>query len=240
MAGDPKIVELRACLSGHGDIGTVNARATLSARFGGTGRTVKADEIFGQIDSWSRMPEPRSSELVRRVYDALRECPIVSLDTIVGYRGRRLSEAAPLRDDFGPPPRSVAPANRYNPSGSPALYLCTTREAVGRELSASADVWVQRFDIPLAGLRVADLRSPEARSDQLLAVLMWFAELAGAEGHPSQEFSRLVASLVAEIFDGMLVSGVRGDDGLLYSNLVMFEPGDTWRTWLSSDLPCRL
>ena len=240
VTDSPKGVELSAKLSGHGGIGNLKARATLSARFSGTGRTVAADEIYGQIDSWWRMPEPSCSELFQHVRDALRECPAVSLDKIAGFRGRHLPGCTPLREDFGPPPRSIAPANRYNQLGSPALYLCTVREAVGRELSASTDVWVQRFQIPLAGLRIVDLRSPEARSDQLLASLMWFAELAGTEGYPCQEFSRLVASMVAELFDGMLVFGVRGDHGLLYSNLVMFEPGETWRTWLTLDLPCRL
>lgn len=239
MADKPNIINLSANLSGHGSVGTFNARATLSARIDGTGRTVNADQIFGQIDSWARMPEPRCSEYVQRVQDALQVCPAVNLDNIVGYRGRRFSGTTPSRYDFGPPPRNVAPPNRYNSPESPALYLCTTREAVSRELSASADVWVQQFDIPLAGIHVADLRSPEGREDQLLAAMMWFAELAGQDGYPNQDFSRLVASLVAEKFDGMLVSGVRGDQSLIYCNLVIFEPGDIWHNWLSSNLPSR-
>ena len=240
MAETPKIVELSANMTGHGGIGTVDARATLSARFSGTGRTVEANSIFGEIDALSRVPEPGSSVLVLRVRDALRACPEVECDPIVGYRGRILPGVTPTREDLGPPPRSDAPANRYNKKGAPALYLCTKLEAVVRELPDSADVWVQRFSIPLADLCIADLRSPEARSDQLLAALMWLAELSGEQGHPTQNFSRLVASLVSETFDGMLVSGVRGDDNFLYSNIVMFAPGEAWRSWLSCEPPSRV
>lgn len=52
--------------------------------------------------------------LIQRVRDALRACPVVGCDTIVGYRGRILPGATPSREDMGPPPRIAAPANRYN------------------------------------------------------------------------------------------------------------------------------
>jgi hypothetical protein len=131
----------------------------------------------------------------------------------------------------------LAPQNRYNEAGKPALYLCTDSSAVGRELPGLSNVWIQQFSVPVETLRIADLRSPEANDRQLLASLLWFAELAGAEGHCSQDFSRFVASMISKQFDGMLVSGVRGDSSFYYSNLVLFRPDDKWREWLSSELP---
>jgi hypothetical protein len=240
MADDPTIGELKANIAGHGSIGTFDVRATISAKFERTGWTHEADAAHGEVDAWSRDLGLRSVPLFRRVRDALHECPTVSGETIVGFRGRTIPSRTPKRSDFGPPPPSVTPANRYNFSGAPALYLCTVREAVGRELPAVADVWVQRFEIPLADLRVVDLRSPKVRSDPLVGSVMWAADLAGDDGQPSQDFTRLVASIVAEAFDGMLLSGVRGDSTFLYSNLVLFRPGDTWPNWLSSELPSRL
>ena len=234
MSSGPRIVDMSANLTGRGDL-----CATISARFAGTGRTVTADKLFGSVDAWSRLPDPRIGETCGQVRKALRSSDVVADPSIVGFRGRSFPGAggAPTADCFGPPPASLARANRYNADGSPALYLCTVGAAVGRELSELPSVWVQRFSVIVGSLRIADLRSPESLENQLLTAVMWFAELAGAEGHPSQVFSRFVASMVAEQYDGMLVSGVRGDASLLYSNLVIFRPGDEWRKWRSPDQP---
>jgi hypothetical protein len=222
---------------GHGGL-----RSTISARFAGTGRTVCADAIFGEVDAWSRIADPRSSELYARVRESLRRCSIFDELTLTGFRGRSLPLAkdVPARECFGPPPADVAPPNRYNEAGKPALYLCTVRAAVGRELPGLASIWVQRYVVPVGKLRIADIRSPESTAEQLLAAVMWFSELAGAEGHPSHSFSRFLASMVAEQFDGMLVSGVRGDPALLYSNLVILNPRAEWRDWLSPEPPTPL
>jgi hypothetical protein len=237
MSSSPRIVDMSVNMVGRGDL-----RSTISARFAGTGRTVSADVIFGEVDAWSRLSDPRSSELFGRVQEALRVCPILSEPSLVAFRGRSLPFAAgvPSGGCLGPPPASAAPSNRYNAAGKPALYLCTVRAAVDRELPGLPSVWVQRFVVPVGNLRVADLRSPEANGEQLLAAVMWFCELAGAEGHPSQVFSSFVASVVAEEFDGMLISGVRGDAALVYSNLVMLSPSEEWRNWLSPEPPTPL
>lgn len=234
MVSDPRIVNMSANLAGHGDL-----CSTISAGFAGTGRTVRADAIFGEVDAWSRLTDPRSSELFARFHEVLRSCEVVSKPSIVGFRGRSLPlvGGTPSGDCFGPPPAASAPQNRYNEAGKPALYLCTDIAAVGRELPDLPNVWIQRFDVPIGALRIADLRSPEAKAGQLLAAVMWFAELAGAQGHPSQDFSRFVASMLGEHFDGMLVSGVRGDASLLYANLVLLSPGNEWRKWLSPESP---
>ncbi len=223
-------------------VGRGDLRSTISARFAGTGRTISADAVFGEVDAWSRLTDPQSSELFARVQEALRLCRILSEPSLIGFRGRSLPSAAdvPSGDCFGPPPALVAPSNRYNEAGKPRLYLCTIKAAVGRELPGLPSVWVQQFVVPVGNLRIADLRLPEANAEQLLAAVMWFSELAGAEGHPSQDFSRLMASVIAEQFDGMLVSGVRGDAALLYSNLVILSPGEEWRNWLSPEPPTPL
>jgi hypothetical protein len=227
---------------GHGGLSTISGHATISAHFAGTGRTVTADAVFGEIDAWSRVADPRSDIMLTRVQEALRLCQPVALPPMPGFRGRNQPSATgiPSREDMGPPPAHIAPDNRYNEAGMPALYLCNTRAAVGRELPSSPITWVQQFLVPFQELRIADLRSPEANADQILAAVMWNAELAGEEGQPSQQFSRLVASIVSEQFDGMLVSGVRGDAALLYSNLVIFNPGESWRSWLSPHPPTPL
>lgn len=237
MNTGPRIVNMSANLVGHGAL-----QATISARFAGTGRTVRADAIFSEVDAWSRVADPRSSELFARVRESLQCCQTLVEPTFTGFRGRSLplETGVPARECFGPPPADVTPHNRYNEAGMPALYLCTARAAVGRELPGLGSIWVQRYVVPVGKLRIADIRTPESNAEQLLAAVMWFAELAGAEGHPSQQFSRFLASLVIEQFDGMLVSGVRGDAELLYSNLVIFNPREKWRDWLSPESPTPL
>lgn len=223
---------------GHGGI-----LSTISARFSGTGRSVQADAIFGEVDAWSRLVDLRSSVVFSRVQEALRLRPTLSEAFLTCFRGRGQPAAvnAPfLNEEMGPPPAHDARRNRYNEDGAPALYLCTTRAAVGRELAGSAKIWVQQFQVPVGRLRIADLRSPEAESDQLLSAVMWCAEMAGAEGHPTQRFSQFLGSVVAEHFNGMLVSGVRGDESLRYSNLVIFQVGEAWRGWLAPESPSPL
>lgn len=224
-------------MTGHGGL-----HATISGKFAGTGRTVRADAVFAEVDAWSRLADPQASDICGRVRVALQACRILSGSPLTGFRGRcpPFARNVPASEEMGPPPGHVAPASRYNEAGKPALYLCATRAAVALELGASEDVWVQEFRIPVAELRIADLGSPESDLDQLLAAVMWIAELAGADGHPSQKFSRLIASMVAEHFDGMLVPGVRGNESTLYRNLVILCPGEAWRNWLLQDAPTPL
>lgn len=237
MSNSPRIVIMSAKLVGYGGL-----NSTISARFAGTGRKVIADAVFGEVDAWSRVADPRSSEVFARVRESLRRCQTLAEPALNGFRGRSLPLEAGVitRESFGPPPVDVAPPNRYNEVGKPALYLCTVRAAVGRELPGLASIWVQRYVVPVGKLRIADIRTPESSDEQLLAAVMWFSELAGAEGHPSHGFSRFLAAVVAEQFDGMLVSGVRGDAALLYSNLVIFNPREEWRDWLSPESPAPL
>ncbi len=82
MSKGPRIVDMSVNLVGRGDL-----RSTISARFAGTGRTVRADAIFGEVDAWSRLADPGASDLFARAQERLRLCPILPEASIIGFRG---------------------------------------------------------------------------------------------------------------------------------------------------------
>jgi hypothetical protein len=136
---------------------------------------------------------------------------------------------------MGPPPASVARANRYNKAHESVLYLSESRSAIANEpIADSGTLWVQRFVLPADQLVIADFGS--LRADDFASKAFWFAELAGNDDVAVQLcFSQLIASLVAQRFDGMRVPGVRGDHDTRYSNIVVFRAEACWKQWLAID-----
>jgi hypothetical protein len=112
--------------------------------------------------------------------------------------------------------------------------LCDSVDGVLREIENDGQAtWIQEFAVNQAYLRVVDTRlsADLAFTNQVF----WFAESCDshvANGKPT--FSQLIAQLVSELFDGMLVRGVRGTPGAHYSNIVVFRPLDAWRKLLVS------
>jgi hypothetical protein len=80
-------------------------------------------------------------------------------------------------------------------------------------------------------LRVADFSRTE---DHFLTGVFFIAEECNVErrGRSNYIFSQIVAQLVADHFDGMLVPGVRGNRDARYNNVVVFQPGGDWEAWL--------
>ena len=142
---------------------------------------------------------------------------------------------------MGPPPNGCAASGRYNGPGESALYLSSIPDGVRRELPFSeGQLWIQSFIVQTDNLRVADFSAPDISSRHLLNCVLWFAELAGAQGHPSIIFSQFIASIVSKTFDAMVVPGVRGDESIQYSNVVIFKPIGVWQQWLSIKHPVLL
>ena len=150
------------------------------------------------------------------------------------FRGRRfLAGYSPVSDEMGPPPASVARANRYNKPHESVLYLCDSQSAIANEpIAGSGPLWVQSFVLPTDQLVIADFSS--LRADDFVGKVFWFAELAGNDDVAVQLcFSQLIASLVGQHFDGMRVPGVRGTHDTRYSNIVVFRAEARWKQWIA-------
>jgi len=158
---------------------------------------------------------------------------------ILLFRGqRRFGESyAPSSHDMGPPPAVVAREGRYNKDHESVLYLSESEVAVLEEpIAGDGPLWIQRFVVRTDQLLIADFSS--LRTDDFVSKVFWFAELAGNSDVAVRIlFSQLVASLVAQQFDGMRVPGVRGSKDLHYSNVVIFRAESRWRRWLDADCP---
>jgi hypothetical protein len=236
MDTEPIIVNISARIGGGGELG-----ASLGARHGCTGREIIANEVCNEVNAWANSEDSRGNAMCDRVIEALCKCPLVVDSDLRFFRGRkppfRPNIVNPSRQDMGPPPSYKAPEGRYNGLRESVLYLCTVSAAVVRELPDAPVIWIQEFQVPVQSMRIADLRQNVLGADPLLNATMWQAELAGTEGAAPLFFSQLVASLVSLHFDGMLVPGVRGDDTMQYSNLVVFRPVEDWQKWLGPNAP---
>ena len=217
---------------------TFSARATLSAEQQCTGRHTVANELHADVQRWAMSSNYETHELYAKFLDLLKKSPLYTSEKFIGFRGRRFDSAnKPSRLDMGPPPAQDARGQRYSKQNYPALYLSETKAGVLREpISGSDPLWIQKFVIPIATLRIADFRVEN--TSELATQVFWFAEHAGeASVMPPIEFSQFVASLVARQFDGMLVPGIRGDREYRYSNLVVLKRVDEWKMWLHESDP---
>lgn len=217
------------------------ARATIGARHVGTRREIVANETYQLVRGWSvsgsreKLLAHEGAERLRRALKSAPRCD----NSIECMRGVRMPSAdAPTWERLGPPqPGPSLRDGRYNTQEGVVLYLASTHEGVAREFKWNiGDVWVQQYVIPGDELRVADF-SPPACSDEFLNTVFWWAETAGETGCPAPAaFSQTVAEIVRDEFDGMLVPGIRGDDGHRYRNVIMFQPCRSWRAWGIKDL----
>jgi hypothetical protein len=89
-----------------------------------------------------------------------------------------------------------------------------------------SDIWFQRFLSP-DHCRLFDASTLAETS--LAAGAFWSIESRRDRGADHPKLGSVIAEIVAESFDGMLVLGVRGSDATRYHNVVLFRPEGYWR-----------
>ena len=222
-----------------------SAEASCSVTRGATGRTTdfltqeqQSTDLL--VRDWLSCNTERSfnSHAAHELFlSALGEAPQLQ-DPIIVYRGRPISPdkvASLTRTDFGPPPADKAAAGRYNHAGSPALYLATTpagvcAELAGRDIGSS--LYCQQYQIDPNQLQVLDMSALSLKD--IVRIVFDYTEHSSAPG--GSLHSRLLASAISALgHDGMIVPGVRGSRQNRYSNLVVFEPSERWRDWVSGN-----
>ena len=209
--------------------------ATLGAINSRTGRMVTCAREYGLVQNWAKMRRrqflllhPGREQLFEELCSVRRVCEPI----ICGYRGRPKSQtgADPGPTCMGPPkPHQTGDNGRYNKIGHPALYLSDSEYGVVSEMPDES-IYIQEYNIPTDELRIADFRSFE--SESFINGVMWHAEMAGRNGYPTKIFSQTVGELIGRRFDGFVVPGVRGKDGLNYTNIVILRRLELWTEWL--------
>jgi hypothetical protein len=200
-------------------------RGILGATY--TGRSIDVEGGYAVAKAWvdSYEGSPKGRPYLERLL--LRSLTLASEDICDApmFRGVFRTGPPPSFGDFGP--RQPARRRRYNAKGTSALYLCSTRAGVVRELgpfAAGRQLWIRQFRI-LPELRMADAR--ELPIDSLAAAVFWLIE----HGRDRWQFPRLgerVGHLVSCKYDGLIVPGVTGERTELYWNAVIFRPDGRW------------
>jgi hypothetical protein len=209
---------------------------------GHTGRDVRGDSEYRKARAWY---DAGPSGVIEHQYadefvSGLGEVKCLTGTGLIFCRGRNDETAVEKWDELGPPPPGRGRAGRYNRHGESVLYLSDQRHGVERELSPARPLFVQEYRLNVQDVRIADF-TPSANVASLINAVFDHAELVEefSDDDPSNAnetrywFSQAVAQLVARVgFDGMCVPGVRArEDGRHYRNLVIFQPGDRWRSW---------
>ena len=146
------------------------ARGVLGAGY--TGRQVDVEKGYELAKQWLDTCETS------------RECPIdfeahflTSLASVVEtklvsplFRGRFFRDPPTSPFEFGPPPATLTRQGRYNKTGEPVLYLCSSETGVLRELAIptpGSSLWVQRFSFHRTSKSSMGLVFPRTRSQRL-------------------------------------------------------------------------
>ena len=218
-------------------VGSSRAVAVPAATFVPTARHIDGrDECWSQVQAWAQLEDHG-----KIVLHPLNQTLTVALERAQPLRGIELTcfrglafpeRFVPASKDMGPPPEgSRVATGRYNHDAQRVLYLSASIKGVAREVEQGPnDTWVQSYTLKLDGLRIADFRPPV---ETLLNHVFWWTETASEDRGTRFLFSQFVAGRVAELFDGMIVPGVQGDELTQYDNIVVFYPDDRWRSWLT-------
>lgn len=228
----PIIANMSANMTGSGGIG-IHAKATISAINHNTGRHIVAAEPHGLARAWQASSQTYSDFCAHTAFGRF-ETEIGSVARVDGtlrcFRGRTDAPENPSIDDFGPPPPDKVSEQRYSERGHAALYLSDASDGVVREIGAAGvRVAIRAFQIPCGEFRIANFADLDEAS--FLAQVFWLAEHSERRG---SAFSRWIGREVGRHFDGMLVRGVRGEDGAHYRNLIILSPGERWRAWIDA------
>ncbi len=224
---------IAANITGSGRIGILT-KATIGAINHNTGRQIVAAEAHGLARAWQASSLSYSDFRAHPAFGRF-EAEIGSVARLDGtlrcFRGRTDAPENPSIDDFGPPPPDKVSEQRYSDRDHAALYLSDAPDGVVREIGApGVRVAIRAFQIPCGEYRIANFADLGEAS--FLAQVFWLAEQNEKGG---SAFSRWIGREVGRQFDGMLVRGVRGENGALYQNLVILSPDEKWRAWIDAD-----
>ncbi len=208
---------------------------------GHTGRKVTVDIDYRDASKWAEehrcllLPYVRGSWRFRR---ELRSIEALHGDALVAFRGRPDDGTVKGWEQMGPPPSNVASDGRYNRQGRPMLYLCDSEDGVRHEVGTDGkSLCIQKYKVDLSAILLADLASPKLSN--FVRAVFDLAESCKVPGRPGRQdyaFSHTVAKIVEGAgFDGIIVSGVRGNPSQQYRNVVIFRPGQLWRAWSARD-----
>ena len=211
----------------HFDLRGSPSRGILGATY--TGRSIDVEGRYPAAKAWLENYETspvESTELENELLHSLLPAAPSTFASPV-FRGRLLGSPPGSCEEFGPPQTDQAPRGRYNAPGVLALYLCSTKQGVIRELEPlqpGKKLWIQQFRI-LPELRMADAR--ELGIGSLAAAVFWLIESV----RDRSKYARLgerVGQIVGARYDGLIVPGVRGEPNELYWNAAIFRPEDRW------------
>lgn len=213
---------------------------------GATGRTTNflSNAQYAEERSvlrWLESPDKGSHYAADIFQNLIKNAEVLEEPTLMAYRGKFIDslDPCPMSDSFGPTLR----AGRYNSEKVPTLYLSASRQGVAAELdhlkATDKILYCQDYAVPTAELRIANFASPNVSN--FVQIAFDSAEHAshpGATDKRNYLFSQKLAQIVVKTgFSAMLVPGVRGSQNNRYTNLVVFSPGERWKSWYCSDSP---
>jgi len=171
----------------------------------------------------------------------------LDLENHIFFRGVYISvkEYLPPSKQIGPSPKPND--GRYNVQGEKCIYLTDSIDSIYSELHSSS-ILVQKFDIPMDTLKIADLSPNNTSLPNSLALAFDMAENGRTssgydfenklmEKHGKESKRYLVSQLLSSLFkkykwDGIYIPGVHGKQEHHYHNLVIFGTKvDEWETW---------
>jgi hypothetical protein len=210
-----------------------------------TGRYIDVEGRYPYARRWIESYEASQKEYPEFEQELLQSLNPAARGTFEEplFRGRFFDTSPKSCWDFGPPSPENACRGRYNAEGSHALYLCSSRTGVMRELNypkTKRRLWIQRFRM-LPQLRMADAR--QLPIDSPAAAVFYFIESGRDRLTDSPRLGQRLGLVIGQKYDGLLVPGVRGneilpmvkgDSGELYWNAVIFRPDDWWRDLVDS------
>jgi RES domain len=208
-----------------------------------SGHTEREVECFGyppQVRGWASIEgqdELLAHPLANEFRVALDSASFLKGDSLTVFRGQSIEERAspPSISRMGPPPFASPTGGRYHRIGEIALYLSNSEDGARREMAfwnkAGKTPWVIRSVIPIGTLRIADFT--DLPIDSLATAVFEQAETCNVlgRGSGSYSFSQMVAEIVGERFDGMMIPGTRGETGSHYKNIVLFRCFEDWPKW---------
>lgn len=163
--------------------------------------------------------------------------------TLKFFRGVDISVKKHLSSGkIGPSP--IANDGRYNVKGEKCIYLIDNQDFLYSELNSSS-ILIQRFDVPVDSLRIADISSNNDNLHNSLALAFDMTENGRtssgynfeAELEKRGKSKYLVSQLLSSSFkrngwDGIYIPGVHGSQGRHYHNCTIFSTVvDQWEDW---------